>query len=520
MLASVAQNPSCKSEIPTPLMDAYKASTLAGKEAYSPEAILRDETELVGYSSPARYLTYIYGLAEAKILVEILSYVSDVLSDISVHHHKKFGTWVSMNSQPYALLVEMLEEDTHRSELVIARVLEYFTAVHQLTRLDIPYGWKRAGIAVALAASYPYEDRRLELFIRNISTAYTARLIPYAAQDAEEPTELFRKIYWMNHRVEYLYALSPEQAVADRVTWLPRFAYWVEDARGYDVYCYHKMLSGLSPKWPLSMLTAKELHEWKNLPIHFPIAVYQSFKESWMAAVFLQQAKSMSQLTRWEEVLERYAVLWDMMVESDRFRPAIATMALDDFRILLRFYLVHYDQLGDVRLEMEDLCDYCYAHPTGDVKTLLAAPVTLRSVGRRVTAWHDSLQRMSKEERYHGMILDPLPLDYLQIVRDGICYDFVQLLDYPAFLSETRALRHCVSSYFERCRGGQCEIFSVRVSGDNQESPLLTIETRSTNRQIIQVKGYKNRRPTSTEQSIIREWARNNQLIYRECSMD
>lgn len=77
-----------------------------------------------------------------------------------------------------------------------------------------------------------------------------------------------------------------------------------------------------------------------------------------------------------------------------------------------------------------------------------------------------------------------------------------QLLSYAALVEEGSAQKHCVSSYVYSCLRGRCGIFSLRVNG----ARALTLEVRA-NRQLVQIRGRENRRPTEQELHWLRQWA-------------
>lgn len=76
-------------------------------------------------------------------------------------------------------------------------------------------------------------------------------------------------------------------------------------------------------------------------------------------------------------------------------------------------------------------------------------------------------------------------------------------------------LKHCVGSYSNRCISGGIAIFSYRkkeYSAHNIQSQL-TIEINK-NKEIVQIRGKKNRYPTVTEKNKIAAWAKKEKLIY------
>jgi hypothetical protein len=63
-----------------------------------------------------------------------------------------------------------------------------------------------------------------------------------------------------------------------------------------------------------------------------------------------------------------------------------------------------------------------------------------------------------------------------------------------------------VSNYVERAQRGECSLWSVRAGGIR----VLTVEVRPP--LVVQIRGCSNRPPMDAELTILRKWARLNDL--------
>ena len=87
-------------------------------------------------------------------------------------------------------------------------------------------------------------------------------------------------------------------------------------------------------------------------------------------------------------------------------------------------------------------------------------------------------------------------------------WKIIELLNGKELAAEGRALSHCVATYAHQCMRGKCSIWSVYCNGER----VLTIELRSANKTVIQIRGKRNRRATPRERRIVRRWAAANNL--------
>ena len=72
---------------------------------------------------------------------------------------------------------------------------------------------------------------------------------------------------------------------------------------------------------------------------------------------------------------------------------------------------------------------------------------------------------------------------------------------------ESRAMRHCVSSYAAKCIAGHASIWSLRRCTRDRIDRLLTIEVDKQGR-AVQVRGLANRLAHADERNVLERWAK------------
>lgn len=79
-----------------------------------------------------------------------------------------------------------------------------------------------------------------------------------------------------------------------------------------------------------------------------------------------------------------------------------------------------------------------------------------------------------------------------------------ELLTYKGLLEEGRDLHHCISSYAHNIGRGATSIWSY----SKDKMKILTIELHNPTKTIRQIRGSRNRMPTSSEMLYVQKWAR------------
>jgi hypothetical protein len=87
-----------------------------------------------------------------------------------------------------------------------------------------------------------------------------------------------------------------------------------------------------------------------------------------------------------------------------------------------------------------------------------------------------------------------------------------QLKTAEDLVAESRAMRHCVSSYAAKCLAGHASIWTLRRAAAGKIDRLLTIELDRQNR-AVQVRGFANRVASPDEERVLARWAKARGII-------
>jgi hypothetical protein len=79
---------------------------------------------------------------------------------------------------------------------------------------------------------------------------------------------------------------------------------------------------------------------------------------------------------------------------------------------------------------------------------------------------------------------------------------------------ESRAMRHCVSTYAAKCIAGAASIWSLRRCTKDRIDRLLTIEVDRQD-QAVQVRGLANRLSHPDERNVLERWAKARGIALR-----
>ena len=305
----------------------------------------------------------------------------------------------------------------------------------------------------------------------------------------------------------HLFALYPVSATLERV-WIDdtglsadevrlRRDWYVTAARGGSLY-----KAGAS-----TWLTRKEVHAFLN-----PSAGL-SFEEAF-----------------WEAVARSYA--GDAAVPLRIARSKIARMPRGEiafWREVVRFFCVNPAPLET----MDDLCDYLAECRRRDPDYSLEGR-TLPALTRRMHEWHHDIAAIERIEamrrRAHGRgaststanaVWSGSPLadwEWVPSSKDakarGERFVVRQLKQAEDLVMESRAMRHCVSTYAGKCIAGNASIWSLRRCTKDRIDRLLTIEVDPQHR-AVQVRGLGNRLAHAEERNVVERWAKARGITLR-----
>lgn len=127
--------------------------------------------------------------------------------------------------------------------------------------------------------------------------------------------------------------------------------------------------------------------------------------------------------------------------------------------------------------------------------------------------WHEELRLMRMGYYRRTCTLPKSEINTYKTEYQDKKYKVEQLLTNKDLIEEGRTLSHCVGTYTNNCIDRGSYIFSLCLEQENEENtPLITIEVNANT--IRQKKGKKNRPCSQEEDYIIRNWAKENKLIF------
>ncbi len=168
----------------------------------------------------------------------------------------------------------------------------------------------------------------------------------------------------------------------------------------------------------------------------------------------------------------------------------------------LHFYKVSQDKLIEV-------LDYVFYLKEKFNRKINLKRKKLVNLFNEIESWHEDLRRRKKiRDAYYEFPLTKL--DNYSTEYKGNKYIICQLLNTKELYNEASFLKHCVLSYNLDCKNGEKSIFSLREELDGKYIPKITIEL--IDNIVTQKLGSYNRVCSSTENNIIKKWARINNI--------
>jgi len=185
---------------------------------------------------------------------------------------------------------------------------------------------------------------------------------------------------------------------------------------------------------------------------------------------------------------------------------------------------------------IDDLCDYladCRRRDPG----YSVEGRTLASLNRRMHEWHRDMAAIERIEAIRrraagsaaraanasavGPAWAGSPLadwEWTPSAKDakakGERFVVRQLKQAEDLVMESRAMRHCVSTYAGKCIAGRASIWSLRRCTKGSIDRLLTIEVDQEH-QAVQVRGFANRLAHADERNVLERWAKARGIALR-----
>jgi PcfJ-like protein len=232
---------------------------------------------------------------------------------------------------------------------------------------------------------------------------------------------------------------------------------------------------------------------------------------------------------------------WEAVARSYTDDPALALRIarskigrtpreeIDFWRGVARFFCVNPASLETI----DDLCDYLAECRRGDPGYKLEGR-TLPALIRRMHEWHHDIAAIERIEamrrRAHGRTASvstdnaawagsPLAdWEWVPSSKEakarGERFVVRQLKQAEDLVMESRAMRHCVSTYAGKCIAGRASIWSLRRCTKERIDRLLTIEVDQ-QAQAVQVRGLANRLANADERNVIERWAKARGITLR-----
>lgn len=185
---------------------------------------------------------------------------------------------------------------------------------------------------------------------------------------------------------------------------------------------------------------------------------------------------------------------------------------------------------------IDDLCDYV-AHCRQVDRGWRIEGRTLSSLGRRMHEWHRDIAAIERieairrrtagraarasgaaaiDQAWSGASL--ADWEWTPSSKDakarGERFVVRQLTRAEDLVMESRAMRHCVSTYAGKCISGRASIWSLRRCTKASVDRLLTIEV-DPQRRAVQVRGFANRLAHADEQQVLERWAKARGIALR-----
>jgi hypothetical protein len=232
----------------------------------------------------------------------------------------------------------------------------------------------------------------------------------------------------------------------------------------------------------------------------------------------------------WEAVARSYAGDAGMALRIARSKIARAPRGEVAFwRGVVRFFCAN-PAPGET---IDDLCDYLAECRRRDPDYSLEGR-TLPALIRRMHEWHHDIAAIERIEamrrRAHGRGAHSWAADaawsgspladweWVPSSKDakakGERFVVRQLKQAEDLVMESRAMRHCVSTYAGKCIAGHASIWSLRRCTKDRIDRLLTIEVDPQHR-AVQVRGLGNRLAHADEHHVIERWAKARGITLR-----
>jgi len=179
--------------------------------------------------------------------------------------------------------------------------------------------------------------------------------------------------------------------------------------------------------------------------------------------------------------------------------------------------------------ELGDVCDFIlseitkYKESADKATPFSCSGRTITSVISLANEWHAQVQReiaaraelQANTDKQKVEFWEKALISNFKHENDDCIWTITQLCSVNELINEGRSMKHCVASYAGQCSGGTSAIFHVSGYEKQNKSHVFgsaTVEVRTADRSICQIKGKCNARVDMAAINLIKRWAQTNNL--------
>lgn len=274
--------------------------------------------------------------------------------------------------------------------------------------------------------------------------------------------------------------------------------------------------------WFTHIGSGRNIRTAKNLPIDLTKSMAHYFSQA-------PEHYSIEAALRWGQIIamggDKY--LCDAVAQT----RLVETFTHDHFWLSVFKFFIDNPMLD--RAHVQPIVDYIHNRKFEDEVVFVAPGVAQRrapvqphfsmkgrnaeSLLRQIESWHEKLgiRRSAKVSHWKkSHIKDFFFVEGSETKENMRVWRIFELLSHEELQQEGRHMNHCVATYASSCHRGRSSIWSMSVETHEGIKKVLTIEVRSKEMDIEQVRGKHNRRATAKEREIIHQWAAREGLTW------
>lgn len=181
-----------------------------------------------------------------------------------------------------------------------------------------------------------------------------------------------------------------------------------------------------------------------------------------------------------------------------------------DFWCDVYLFLLKVDW-NDTEMSITDFVDYFVYMKYDANEAILLKGRSVRSVINEIDNWHNSAQFESLKESMHLSWKGMDAKEYKIQSKQGT-YSFKEVTNGEDLYRESVEMKNCVFSYIHSCVNNFCSIWSMKKQVNTSFKHYMTIEINGN--EIVQISGKLNSPPSSEDETIIKEWAKEAGIEY------